>query len=1526
MMRTGLVFLFLGFVFSSLRAQSGPAAVDSTAFLTELESFMTSGKQEVMIETFNAFAAVYSSAQLAAADKENVRLLLAGMRQRRLAASPYFKAYLQATTQAAAAGGTSFQPWHAVLLQMFNDTDNYRANNFLSFLEFSVDFFTNQSLRFLPNAVSWKINSLQYSWRYQQQPVLQVAATDLIAFRREDSIRVKATAGAFLPVSGTWKGQGGSVNWAGTRLGAAVYADLASYQLDVRTSLLEVDTATLHFPQFLGNRTTLGSFSHKIVSDTTRATFPRFTSFENSLSLQNVGEGIQLRGGLRIEGGSIYATGTRELPARLAMYGKNLKPYLIADGNSILLRSGEKITGSQLRTSVYFNQDSLYHPSIGLVVDLATKEIQLNRGRTGADRNPFFHSFHKFTIDASEVAIFPDRDSMVIGRPLPGYALKQDVAFESYDFYNPAEYLRIQNTGTANPIAIMKATADREGTNVMPAALLASRINSRFTVESIQPLLYDLMAKGFIYYDAEKQLVEIKDKVFRYVEASQNNGDYDLIRIVSQSEGINATVSLSRGNTLLEGVESIVFSPKNRVAARPVGGQFLLKADRNLDFDGRLFAGYTRMEGKGLHFNYQDFAVRLDSVRYFDLFEPIDSFDSENRRQALSIGSRIEHLTGVLLIDAPGNKSGKETIPMFPSLQSKGFSYVYYDQASDQQGIYPRDSFYFKINPFSFSKLNNYEVEDIRFAGVLESAGIFRPVSETLVLRKEDKSLGFVSKTAATGEDVYGGKGRYAGAVDLSNRGLLGTGNLRYLGASINAEDINFFPKQTLASADRFDLEEVRTQPEVPQVRGVDVKIDWRPYQDSMYVRSEVAGFDLYKSGQHIFDGTLILTPGGLKGDGSLRWPQATMQSALFDLGAFSARADTMGIKINALEGDDRIALQSDNMNGKADFDTSFGSFASNGEALDILLPYNQYQTSMGGFDWDMKGELITMKPPAGRLGLFTSTHPDQDGLNFEGEKATYNLRTSALHVTGVPYVIAADAFIYPDSQVVDIDPAASMRVLNNARIIADTLNQYHVFNRAVVTISGKRRYNASGYYEYNLPTRAQEIFIQNIVGQPVGKGLQSQRNSITRATADIEPADSLFIDRKTRFYGTMSLSAEAREILFDGYARIDAEKLPGAYWFRVTSPGDKNNLIIPFDVPASDENEPLHTGFFLSKESAEVYPRVMMPLQYRKDRPVLPVKGFFDYDEERDVYIFGDSVKVVTKDGLRGNKLEFNNRTGNLTAEGRFELGSGLKYCSMEAVGTIEGVFPPPVVAPKPAEPQQDDNMMMMADEPTQEETQAAAEVPPPVVNVDWMAGLVFNMPDNLLSIIANDLKSATYASRLITYITDLDYHRKAFANFFPPGKDQEEALSGLSLGFIEFPKRMVPQTFVFSRLKMQWNRDYQSFVSMDKQNGLISVNGESIGKMVETYVELRMPSDDDDRLYLYIKSPSELFYFIGYKQGILSLCSNNPEFMRIIEGMKDKDRVVRMPDGETYEIQAVELSTATTFLRRAQAAQTPK
>ena len=81
-------------------------------------------------------------------------------------------------------------------------------------------------------------------------------------------------------------------------------------------------------------------------------------------------------------------------------------------------------------------------------------------------------------------------------------------------------------------------------------------------------------------------------------------------------------------------------------------------------------------------------------------------------------------------------------------------------------------------------------------------------------------------------------------------------------------------------------------------------------------------------------------------------------------------------------------------------------------------------------------------------------------------------------------------------------------------------------------------------------------------------------------------------------------------------------------------------------------------------------------------------------------------------------------------------------------------------------------------------------------------------------------------------------------------------------------------------------------------------------------------MPSNDDDRLYIYIKSPSGQFYFFGFKQGILNVTSDNPEFMSALAGMKSKDLVLKMPDGENYEIQPLEETEAQRFVRRIQAA----
>ncbi|MCB0608209.1 MAG: hypothetical protein KDD12_10865, partial [Lewinella sp.] len=219
-----------------------------------------------------------------------------------------------------------------------------------------------------------------------------------------------------------------------------------------------------------------------------------------------------------------------------------------------------------------------------------------------------------------------------------------------------------------------------------------------------------------------------------------------------------------------------------------------------------------------------------------------------------------------------------------------------------------------------------------------------------------------------------------------------------------------------------------------------------------------------------------------------------------------------------------------------------------------------------------------------------------------------------------------------------------------------------------------------------------------------------------------------------------------------------------------------------------------------------------------------------------------------------------------------------------------------------------------------------AAAKVPEIVeipTTAEIMAGLQLNVPESLMKIISTDIKSSAFDARSISFLTDLDFYRKAASEVFPPSKEFQEGLLGLSSGYLDLPSKVNTFTLLFSKMKLKWDSDYQSFVTTDKNIGLISINGESINKMLTCYLEFKMPSiDNDDRLYVYVKSPSELFYFFGFKQGILSITSNNPAFMEALEGLKSKDKIIKMPDGETFEIQSVEPGTATAFIRRVEAA----
>ncbi|MEK7253260.1 MAG: hypothetical protein AAB316_00825, partial [Bacteroidota bacterium] len=878
-------------------------------------------------------------------------------------------------------------------------------------------------------------------------------------------------------------------------------------------------------------------FSDKLVSQNaaTEGSYPRFESKESVLEIKNFGKGIGYTGGFRLEGTTVHGFGLKKNPAVITLF--NEKKELVYKGSAelFIIKREERIVGESVESTVYFEKDSIFHPSVNFRFEIPTRELQLSRGKRGSDRNPFFNSMHQVNMDAEKLDFMLEKDSIYIDRRSLGFTKTVSPStFESLYYFHPSEINRIQNIADANPIALMKEAFDETGERVIDAESLARKLNPKFSVENITSLLYDLVSKGFINYDADEQKVELKDKIFHYANASEKKSDFDALQVKSETTQTNAVFNLKDKPIAINGVQNIKLSYPQAVGIKPYGEAVKMKDNRDMDFDGKLFAGFSTFIGKDFHFEYDKFHIKLDSVRYFDLFLPTGEEQNQtntsmedwmssaavamevhrnrtatgslssgeekkkNKPVAFSIGSRIEHLSGVLLIDAPGNKSGRENIAMFPRLESKQNSFVFYDAKFIQGGAYTRDSFFFKLEPFSFPSLDKFTSADIHFKGSLFSAEIFPVFKETLVVQP-DTSLGFVTKTPPEGYPNYQGKGNYKGVLDLSNRGFLGQGTLNYLGAKIDSEDLIFKPNQLTGSAERFDLEEDRKSAiEVPQVRGFDVTIDWRPYKDSMYISSREAPFELFKAGRHNLKGTLILTPGGLKAKGLFDWDKASMNSNLFSFGAFSAQCDTTDLRIKAFNTTDAIAVSTSNLNGKVDFDEQMGRFKANAEFLVTSLPYNQYETSFNEFDWDMKEETVTFKVFEGKLGSFLSVHGDQDSLRFQGKSALYDLKTNVLRIGGVPYIVSSDAFIYPATGEIEIQPGAVMSEMTDAKIVADTINQYHVINRARVKVLGKKEYRASGFYEYNIGDKKQEIEFAEIVGTRIGEGLHSTKRSVT--------------------------------------------------------------------------------------------------------------------------------------------------------------------------------------------------------------------------------------------------------------------------------------------------------------------------------------------------------------------------------------------------------------------------------------------
>ena len=1550
-MRSLLLLLALGLLSFTARTQdlaALPPDADPTAFSEALETFMNASGNKTAKDAYANFAGVFFGGGFTEDQQGRIRDLAKQLQARRISSATGFAHYLDALafmTGTAEEPNPLFAEFHDAF-QAYLADGSLRTGPIVKTLQSAAHFLRTRRLDPTDDKDGWLVVGGGAHFAHDSTFYLRLdTVQQLIAFGTNDSIKIAETDLRVDLAAGRAYGRGGRTDFQRVGLADEVFAVLVKYQFDVKRQLYKADSAQLQYPEYFDKQILVGSFSDKVAPGGAKSDgeYPQFLSEDGFVEIKNVGESINLMGNFEMRGGTVYAIGSKGRKARVTLGVSDSKggQKVVSRAGRFTVKSGEMVAGQGTSTTIYFGQDSLYHPNITLRVRIPEQLVQLSRSGSGADGSPFRHSMNNMNINTEHIDIYLAQDSAVVGRKTVSFEEKPDVVFESADFFSENDYNRTQDIASSNPLDRIWGfrNSPEGGNDVINGDQLARQFDRRYTVGNIQSLLYDLQSDGFLRYNAEDNVVELLPKLGHYVRASREEIDYDKLRLRSDAKGINAVMDLKSGEIRLESVKPVEFNREKQIAIKPLGDQVVIKGDRNFDFSGDIYAGGMVFNGKDFHFEYEPYRIKLDSVRYFDLFLPVeDKFGEGMRRE--STGSRIEHLSGYLLIDAPKNKSGTEDIAYFPSLQSKQPSFIYYDRA-DTLARYNRDSFYFELAPFSLNGMDSLLSSEVELDGRLVSGGIFPEMKETLTVQ-EDGSLGFITNTPDGGQGAYGDRGSYAGEVVLSNRGLEGKGKLTYLEADIESEDLKFDLGKTTATSQSFELAETSTANRaLPQVRAKDVGIVFKPYGDSLVVNpAEGATFDLFKTGEHTFDGGLVLTPAALKANGTLNWSQASMTSKDLDFTTFGANADTANVAIKALAGDDRLALQTTNVTAKVNFETQIASFENNSSDLATSLPYNQFKTSIDRFDWNMYSGNVVFQAKPGK-DRFTSTNPEQDELTFTGEDATYDINTSMLDVSGVPFVISADAKIFPGDGKLQIQPGGKVTELTDARIVADTVNEYHVIERATVTIAGRKDYAASGFYQYNVGPHEQEVEFQKIIGSRVGKGKRDEKATATRADGEVAESTTFFVDHKTRFYGTINLDAGSKTLLFDGYAKIEDERLPGAQWFTIRSEGDKKNLMLQVKEPKDREGLPLFTGIYLSKPNRQIYPSFVQTLDFRKDHPILDANEVMLYDEDRDVFLFGDSSRVYDPSRLGGNLMQLDLKNGKVSGDGKLGLGGRLKYVSFISYGTVKMDLPTvsrrppepePVVEEKKEEKKDDTPSMFVLEEeaePAPADTTAAdgkvsLTIDGPVteaypdVDVMAMAAIDLILPNKLQNIMATDFLSSSFSNPGINIGLNQSFYTAGIKTLFPEGKERQEALTALAGSVFKVDPKINKHTFLFTDLKFRWSRDNQSFMTTEKMNGLASVKGNAVAKVIESHAEVKMTTGGEDRLYLYVKSPSELYYWFGFKDGVLNVYSNNTQFMNELEGMKAKELVLKMDDGETYEILPVSSGTVQRWLER--------
>ena len=1273
----------------------------------------------------------------------------------------------------------------------------------------------------------WKLGEGDIFFTYDSVPKISAEYIKLYCASRNDTIAVEMTQGYVNLLEHKWYGKGGRCDWEKHDIPEdSIWVELNSYEVDFRKNYFEAPNAKLLGRLDHDEDQLTGRYFDGLSANPNRkgAVYPGFISNKDSLYFYNIFNDVDAQGSLEIRGRRMFLFGKSGQDIQLSFYDDDI-PFIEVRAKRFRLEDA-RIYALDVKVNLSWKSDSITHPQLKLLYVDSTQTLTFERVKKNIGLSPIRSSFHKLDCYFDRMEWIKDSTALFFSNDKD--PARNPALLESYNFYNESRYQDIATMAKRHPAFILRTMSrDFKGRKTFLLTEVAKYYSYSFV--DVQSLMTDFAVLGFVDFDTDKELIHLNDKLYHFLDARLGKRDYDGLKMVSRSQAnTSARMDLISGDLFVSGVNMVELSDSNKVAVFPYDGEIVVHQNRDFTFDGIVQTGHFGLFGKQMDFVYDPFEIELNKIDSMQYSIPSGFVDKQGFPVDWTVKTVISDIVGKLYVDAPKNKSGLEDKPDFPKLHSYEDSYIYYDKI--KKGVYEKDLFSFKADPFELDSLLQISTENLEFPGVLNAPTIFPFFRDTMRLN-DNLELSF-SHDIENRYPAYEGRGEFTNHLYLDNKGLSGNGTIYYLNSVTTTDSIYFYPHRALAHANSHHIYEQSAPTDCPEVYVEDASIDWRAFADQMESENRDFFYTAYQE-KYEFDGSMILSPKVLTASGELYYDEAISVSQEFILQSRDFTADHSQFNLFDEVGGNKI-IMAKQLYSAMSFEDDFGSFETLSDSARFDLRKNKYHLYFELMEWDRTNQSMLFSQFGDEDAWLVSVDKYQDSLQFYASDATYDLSTYELDVNGVSEILMPPVTIEPDSSHIRVLANGKMERLHKAYLWVDTetITEYDFYN-AELDIHSGGRFTGTATFDY--------IDLEGEL-QPIHFSSLEKKGDVVYGVAYINEEDEFHLDPYFGFKGKVLLDSSKDFLTFEGYTRIHlaCDKLNRA-WIPFKDEVDPEDVFIDLnpDVRLTDRQQ-WHAGIMISHGPTVCYPAFLSSPKRVNDYEVLGVDGFVHFDDGDWEYIVGSEEKITDRNAV-GNIAIYNPEECTLYVEGDLNLGEDAGLLEIDAFGSLFSDFTQQTIGGK--------------------------------VNLSFD----FLMHRKAAKMIAKALRKSSLEQKVDE--SSALYQRMLEGKL---GKRTLRKYNRKKRKGRRFLPNAIEHTFYFPQLRLDWNKKSASFIS-PKKVSLSNINGRKVDRMVVGIVEVR-PHSLGDEINIYIQITSDKYYYINYRRGVMSMISSDIDFNNLI------------------------------------------